>query len=432
METLTSLVRSFVETHPEGAAHALEGLDADEAARVLALLPAKVVGPVVERLTPYAGGAILERLSPEQMLALVEHITPRQAALVLQHLGEERREGALTGLPPDRAGVLRELLLYSAETAGGMMEPQVTSIAIDLTAHEAIALLHRAPRQTLYYLYVTDRDGRLVGILQMRDLLLAQPTDPISSLISHEVVTVPATMDREEVTTLMRQRHFLALPVVDGDGRLLGVVRHDRALDTAQQEAFEDLQKLVGAGGDERALSPVSLVVRKRLPWLYVNLLTAFLASSVVGLFEDTLAAMTALAVLLPIVSGQGGNSGSQTLAIVIRGLALREIVPGSAPRLLLKELGAAIINGVAIALVAAGAVYLWSRSPGISIVIGLAMVVNMAIAGFAGAAIPLALRRLGRDPAQSSSIFLTTVTDTVGFACFLGLATVLMPLLPV
>jgi magnesium transporter len=262
----------------------------------------------------------------------------------------------------------------------------------------------------------------------MRDLLLAEPSAPIATLVSHEVFTVPATMDREEVTTLMRQRGFLALPVVDEDDRLLGVVKYDRALDTAQQEAFEDLQKLVGAGGDERANSPVSVVVRKRLPWLYVNLLTAFLAAAVVGLFESTLAAVTALAVLLPIVSGQAGNSGAQTLAVVIRGLALREILPGSARRVVLKEMLAAFINGVAIAVVTAGAVWLWSRSTGISVVIGLAMVANMILGGVAGACIPLALRRLGRDPAQSSSIFLTTVTDTVGFASFLGLATVLLP----
>jgi magnesium transporter len=428
METLTSLVRSFVESHPEGAAHALEALPSEEAGRVLALLPAKVVGPVVERLTPYAASAILETLTSEQTDALLVEITPRQAALVLQQLDEEKRENALAALPNATAAILRELLRFSVETAGGMMEPQVTSIAIDLTAHEAIQVLHRAPRQTLYYLYVTDRDGKLVGVLQMRDLLLAQPADPVSSLVTHGVFAIPASMDREEVTTLMRQRRFLALPVVDEDGRLLGVVKYDRALDTAQQEAFEDLQKLVGAGGDERALSPVSVVVRKRLPWLVVNLLTAFLASAVVGLFEETLAAMTALAVLLPIVSGQGGNSGSQTLAVMIRGLALREILPGSMRRVVLKEVVAAMINGIAIAVITSGAVFAWSRNLGVSVVIGVAMVANMAVGGLAGASIPLLLRRLGRDPAQSSSIFLTTVTDTVGFASFLGLATALLP----
>jgi magnesium transporter len=187
---------------------------------------------------------------------------------------------------------------------------------------------------------------------------------------------------------------------------------------------------MVGAGADERALSPVSVVVRKRLPWLYVNLLTAFLASSVVGLFEGILAQVTALAVLLPIVSGQGGNSGAQTLAVVMRGIALREILPGSVRKILLKEVCAAALNGVLIGTATAVAVYFWSRNVGIALVIGLAMIVNMTIAGVAGASIPLILKALGRDPAQSSSIFLTTVTDVVGFAAFLGLATLLLPLL--
>jgi magnesium transporter len=229
------------------------------------------------------------------------------------------------------------------------------------------------------------------------------------------------------VATLMRQGRFIALPVVDADGRLLGVIRHEQALATAQQEAFEDLQRLVGAGADERALSPVSVVVRKRLPWLYVNLLTAFVASAVVGLFEHTLARMSALAVLLPIVSGQGGNSGSQTLAVVIRGLALREILPGAVRRVLVKEVMAAAVNGTCVAAITGGAVYMWSGDLRLALVIGLAMIVNMLIAGLAGAAIPLVLRALKRDPAQSSSIFLTTVTDVVGFGAFLGLATALL-----
>jgi magnesium transporter len=241
---------------------------------------------------------------------------------------------------------------------------------------------------------------------------------------------VPASMDREDAANLMRQGRFLAMPVVDAEQRLLGVLKAEHALHAVQQEAFEDLQKLVGAGGDERALSPVPTVIRKRLPWLYVNLVTAFLAAAVVSLFEDILARVTALAVLLPVVSGQGGNSGAQTLAVVIRGIALREILSGSTRRILLKEVLAALFNSVAVALVASGAVFVWSRNAGLAVVIFLAMIVNMVVASLAGATIPLVLKRLGRDPAQSSSIFLTTVTDVVGFASFLGFAVVFAPLL--
>ena len=203
----------------------------------------------------------------------------------------------------------------------------------------------------------------------------------------------------------MRRHRFLALPVVDAEGRLIGVVKHDEALRAGQLEAFEDIQRMVGAGGDEQALSPLSTVVKRRLPWLYVNLLTAFAASAVVGIFEGVIQQITALAFLLPIVSGQGGNTGAQALAVVMRGLALREILPGAEKRVIRKEVFAGLLNGIAIALVTAGAVWVWSKNTFLAIVIGMAMVVNMVIAGFSGAAIPIALRALRRDPSQSSSI---------------------------
>jgi magnesium transporter len=187
---------------------------------------------------------------------------------------------------------------------------------------------------------------------------------------------------------------------------------------------------MVGAGGDERALSPVSTVVKRRLPWLYVNLVTAFAAAAVVGVFEGVIQKVTALAVLLPIVSGQGGNTGAQALAVVMRGLALREILTGSAKRVIVKEAMAGLLNGIAVAVATSAAVWVWSRNVGITLVIGLAMIVNMVVAGLSGAAIPIVLRALNRDPAQSSSIFLTTVTDVVGFAAFLGFAAAFMPLL--
>jgi magnesium transporter len=340
------------------------------------------------------------------------------------------REAALSGLAPDRAKGIQSLLQYPPDTAGGMMNPHITSIRIDLSVAEAIAALRRAPRQTLYYLYVTDRDGKLVGVLNMRELLLASPRDRIEPLVRRDVVTVPAALPRDKVADLIQQRRFVALPVVDSEGYLLGVVKPDEILEALQQEAFADLQKMVGAGEDEKALSPVSVVVAKRLPWLYVNLATAFVAAAVVGLFEGTIEKVTALAVLLPVVAGQGGNTGAQSLAVVMRGIALRELMPGTTRRLVLKEGLGALLNGIAVALGTGIAVFLWDGRIGLMLVITLAMVVNMTAAGLSGAAIPLVLRALGRDPAQSASIFLTTVTDVVGFAAFLGFAVLFMPLL--
>jgi magnesium transporter len=417
------LIRSFAESNPEAAARALESLEVDEAAAVIAELPAAVAGVLLERLAPHAAGAIVGKLEPQTTRELLEHLTPRQAATVLQLLEPELREQLLSHGASETTEKLRRVLKYAPQTAGGIMDFPVTSLPVDLTVQEAIAQIRKAPRESIYYLYVTQRDGRLVGVVNTRDLLLAAPDVTLSSLVRTELTSVQATMDREDVATLMRQKGYLALPVVDDDQHLLGVVRHEQVLETVQQEAFEDLQKMVGAGGDESAMSPVGTVVKRRLPWLLVNLVTAFVASAVVGLFEGLIAQVAALAVLLPIVSGQGGNSGAQTLAVVIRGLALKEILPGRIWPLLRKELLAGFLNGILIAICTSAAVWLWSGNVGLALVIGLAMIVNMTSAGLAGAAIPLALRALGRDPAQSSSIFLTTVTDVVGFASFLGFA---------
>ncbi|MCZ7584563.1 MAG: magnesium transporter [Deltaproteobacteria bacterium] len=422
-KVLAGLVHTFAGLHPESAAQALEKLDVAQAVRVIESLDPAVVGPVLERINPADAGAILDRLGHERAAALLGRIGPKHAASVLQYLDPARRDEALAALDASKAGLLRDLLRYAPETAGGMMELQVVTIPVDLTVEEAIAVLRRAPRQALYYLYVTDRQGKLVGVLNMRDLLLASPGDKISGFVRTGIVSVPAYMDREEVAELMRQHNFLAIPVVDGEGRLVGVLRPDRVVSAAQQEAFEDMQRMVGAGGDERATSPVGAAVRKRLPWLLVNLLTAFLAAAVVGLFEGIIAKVTALAVLLPIVAGQSGNAGAQALAVVMRGLALREILPDTMRRVVFKEFAAGVLNGVIVAAVTGVAVLAWDGRPMLALVIGLAMILSMAAAGAAGAAIPIVLRRLGRDPAQSSSIFLTTVTDIVGFATFLGFA---------
>jgi len=430
MKMLESLVRTFVEGHPQDAAIAVDQMAATEAVKILEKLPSRLNGLLMERLTPQNACAILELLEPSRAQELLAGMSPRHASLVLNCLASGKREEALAGLPSSRSRELRELMNYPHETAGGMMEPRVVSILVDLNVQSAIGVLRKAPRLSLFYLYVTDRNGKLVGVLNMRNLLLASPRDTIESLMSRDIMSIPASTDRREVLMLMRRHRFLALPVVDAEGRLIGVIKHDEALRAGRLEVFEDLQKMVGAGGDERALSPVFTVVKRRLPWLYVNLATAFAAAAVVGIFEGVIQKVTALAVLLPIVSGQGGNTGAQALAVVMRGLALREIVSGAAKRVMVKEIIAGLLNGVAIAVVTSAVVWIWSRNVGITLVIGLAMIVNMAAAGLSGAAIPICLKALNRDPAQSSSIFLTTVTDVVGFASFLGFAAILMSLL--
>lgn len=430
MKPLESLLHSFVELHPEDAARSIESLNADEAGRLFQTLPEPVAIRLAERLNPHVVAPIFERLEPDHALRLLSELAPRPASAIVHHLEDSVRETMLLQLPENTAKQLRELFAYPAETAGAMMEPRVVSFPIDLTVEQATAAIRKARRDALHYLYVTKRDGSLAGVLNMRDLLLGEPEAKIEPMVHRNVLTIPDTMPSDEVVVLMRDRKFLALPVVDLDGRLIGVVKHNEALETGQLEAFEDLQKMVGVGGDERALSPVSTVVKRRLPWLIVNLVTAFMAASVVAVFEDTIAKIAALAVLLPIVSGQGGNSGAQSLAIVMRGLALREILSGTRKQVVIKEVTAGLFNGIAVAVVTAFAVYCWKWNVGLALVILLAMIVNMVAASLAGAVIPMLLKALGRDPAQSASIFLTTVTDIVGFASFLGFAVLFMEML--
>lgn len=320
--------------------------------------------------------------------------------------------------------------LYPHDTAGGMMSAEAASLTKEVTVGEAIRKIRSlGKRQPLYYVYVTERNGRLLGVLAMRDLILADPQTPIESVMK-EVVSVATGVDREEVVKLAAERRYLAIPVVDSERRLLGIIQSSDLIEAAAEEATEDLQKMFGAGGDEGVFSPVRFSMKKRLPWLHVNLATAFLAAAVVALFENTIARITALAVFLPVVAGQGGNTGAQTLAVVIRGLALGEIEKGSALRVLAKEAWLGIVNGLVVGLVTAGVAYLWEGNPYFGLVIGLAMLVNMAVACIAGAGIPIAMQGLGWDPAQSSSIILTTVTDVLGFFSFLGLATLFQHLL--
>jgi len=247
----------------------------------------------------------------------------------------------------------------------------------------------------------------------------------LKDLVRGGLVAVSVHATRHEVVDALNEKRVATLPVVDNEYRLVGLIRYRALVAAAEAEATMTLQTMVGVSKEERALSKVSFAIHQRLPWLEINLATAFLAAFVVGLFQDTIARYTALAVLMPVVAGQTGNSGMQALAVTMRGLALREFRLSQWPRILTKELGVGLLNGFAVALTTTFGVVLWSRSLGLAVVIGLAMLMAMTLAGMAGAAVPLILKGLRQDPAQSSSIVLTTVTDVTGFLTFLGLATI-------
>ncbi len=427
---LGALNQAFLRGYPGEVARALEALPVGEAVAFLEQQPPGEAASAVERLTLDQGELVLAALRDDFAASVVARIDPARAAALLARQDEPTRERRLAQLTPAAAREIRDLIHYPAESAGSLMDPRVRLFRPESTAREVLDRLRAAPERRLQVVYVVDEEGRLTGALPLQDVALADPETRLDALMRGLPASVQATAGRQQVIDEFETRHVPSLPVVDADERMLGVIRHAALVEAAQEEASVDLQTMVGASRDERALSPSFFAVRRRLPWLQVNLLTAFLASSVVGLFEDTIARFTALAVLLPIVAGQSGNTGAQALAVTMRGLALREVRARHWLRVAAKETSAAAINGLAIALTSCLGVWWWSGSPGLVLVIGLSMLLSMTLAGLSGALIPMALTAARQDPAQASSILLTTVTDVVGFLSFLGIATALAGLL--
>jgi magnesium transporter len=424
------LHRDLFENHPADAAQLLERLAPAQIAETLSHQSTAVAIPIWLRLSPDIAARTLNALPEEQAVAVIRQMEPNRAASVLALLDAEQRERYLGLLPEANAQELRGILSYPPDSAGALMDTRVLLLRPESTVREALARIRSLRRRRVRVLFVVDPEHRLQGTVDIQDLATATSTTRLGDLQRPVQAAVNAMATREEVVELLDRYRLTDLPVLDIDGRLIGAVRYANLVAAAEDEASVALQTMVGASKEERALSKVSFAVRKRLPWLQINLATAFLAASVVGLFESTIAKYTALAVLLPVVAGQSGNTGAQALAVTMRGLALREIRARQWPRVVTKEMFAGFWNGVAVAATTSVGVWLWSGSSGLALVIGTSMVLSMVIAGIAGAAIPILLTVLGQDPAQSSSIVLTTITDVAGFFSFLGIATALSGLL--
>ena len=421
-----ALAEGFVRNHPAEVARLAELWD-----------PASLVGvfddnepderiSVLEHLTPSAAATVAEGLEAERASRLLRQMDPAHVAIILARLSDARRDQILSTYPSGDATEVRELLSYPADTAGRLMDVHVATFRQGARAGEVLARVRERGTGQERSIVIVDDNGRLTGVTTIADLALADPQALVRDLAQAAQGRIQALTPREDVVEELSRTKATSLPVVDADGHVVGIIRHDALVRAVHEEASVDMQTMVGASAEERALSPVAFAVRKRLPWLQVNLLTAFLAAAIVGIFEDTIAQFTALAVLLPVVAGQSGNTGAQALAVTMRGLSLREIRLRHWWQMAVKEATVGLVNGVGVAVTTSIAVFLWSRSVGLAAVIGSSMVLSMACAGLAGAAVPLALVAVRQDPAQSSSIILTTVTDVVGFFSFLGLATLL------
>ncbi len=418
------LAEAALRQYPGEAAIALERLRAGEVAGFLERQDATLAADVLRRLRGDLATEVIEGLKEPAASRILSALEPALAAALMARLGEQARRARLATLEPALATELTELLTYPPGVAGGIMDPRVTTFRPDTSAREALARIRALRNKTIHDVFLVDDQGRLAGSVGIQDLALAEAGTRLDDLAEPAPPRVQALAPQDELVAIAGDRRLTSLPVVDVADRLLGVIRYADLLSATQSDASADLQTMVGVSKEERALSSAWFAVRKRLPWLQINLATAFLAAAVVGLFEGTIARFTALAVLLPVVAGQSGNTGAQALAVTMRGLVLREIRVRHWFRVGRKELAVGAINGVAVALVTALAVYLWSHSIGMAAVIGVAMICSMVIAGVAGASVPMALVLLRQDPAAASSIVLTTVTDVMGFLTFLGFAT--------
>ncbi|GIW48088.1 MAG: magnesium transporter MgtE [Deltaproteobacteria bacterium] len=426
------LVNKFFEYDPEVAAHILETMDEEEAVEILKALPPSLSAQIFRYLEVHYAAKLLKEAPPDTFKEIVSRLEPQNGAAIFRNIPDDIRKKLLEHLPEKTRRQIRELLIYPRDSVGSIMSTDFLALHTDIKVKDAIEKIRSMAhtKSPASYVYIIDSDNHLVGVLNMRDLLLADENATLESVMIKDVFSLNAFTDREEAANEVARRRFFAAPVVDNENHLLGIVKADQLINQIQDEATEDIQKMFGAGGDERISSPISFSLKKRLPWLHINLATAFLAASVVNLFEDIIAKITVLAVFLPIVAGQGGNAGSQSLAVVMRGLIMREISTKEIKRLVFRETKIGILNGVATGTVTALISWLWKGNAILGLVIGLAMVVNLAIAGLAGALIPVSMKAIGLDPAQSSSIILTTITDVVGFFAFLGLAVMFQGLL--
>lgn len=426
----TRLIAQFLQMYPGEAAREIESFDAAEGARVLSGESTQNAATLLRYIQPDHAARILQVASIEASARLISALDPALAANLLARVSDDTRARLLGALPVGLSKEIQGILTFPPGTAGNLMDARVALFSRESTVGTALQRVRELRDRRISDLVLTNDEGEFDGVVRLQDIVSAEPDQPLAELKSPRALFVQPMTPREDVVDLLSKHKLSSLPVVDLQNRVVGIIRQAGLVEAAQQDAITDLQQMVGGSSEERALSSPWVGVRSRLPWLNINLVTAFLAASVVGLFESTIARFTAVAVLLPVVAGQSGNTGAQALAVTMRGLALREIRVSHGLRVLMRELFIGAVNGIAIAVVTSLGVYLWSRNLGLCLVMFIAMIVSMVAASAAGAMIPIVLVKLNRDPATASSIILTTVTDIVGFFTFLGLATLLAGML--
>jgi magnesium transporter len=421
-----SLRALVAELHEADLGDLIEALEHDLRPRLIELLGSDFDFSALNEVDDTVREDILEELPPETVAEGVRELESDDAIELLEDLPEESQEEILERIPASERASIEQGLLYPENSAGRRMQTDFIAVPPDWTVGQTIDYMRETADlpDRFYELYAVDEGRRLRGAVALDALLRARRPVPIADLMDEERRRVLATEDQEEVARLFGKYNLVAAPVVDADDKLVGVITVDDVVDVIEEEAEEDIKALGGVAGDEELSDTVWTIAKSRFNWLLVNLATAFLASSVLGLFEGQLEKMVALAVLAPIVASQGGNAATQTMTVAVRALATRELRPSNAWRVIGRELMVGVVNGLAFAVITGVAAAVWFKMPDLGIVIGLAMVCNLIAAALGGILVPIVIERVRADPAVASGVFVTTITDVVGFLSFLGIAT--------
>ncbi len=408
---------------------------------VFNLLDEEIQDFFVKQMDVDATADLFDRLTDADTLEAAENLSTKRLADVLDEMQPDEAADLLGDLPPEQAEQALEemeeseeilpLLAYPDESAGGRMTTEFIAMQASTKVSQALEFLrHVSPdHEVPYYIFIVNKTNKLLGVLGLRELVVASPSTMIDEIMDAEVVHVEASLDQEEVANVMARFELSAIPVVDESEKMLGVITHDDVLDVLSEEATEDIYRLASVSSTElEPESPVRAHIRGRLPWLYLNTLTALFAAWVISNYEDIIAKVAMLAIFLSVVGGLGGNSSSQTVALMVRALALGKTSPRKIWNVLRRELAVGALQGLAVGGIVALGVWLWRGNPYMGLVVGLAIFANLIIAGLVGAFIPLALEKLGQDPALASTVLVTTITDSLGFLIFLTLAGYYLP----
>ncbi len=423
-------IRNLIHSlYPAETAFILEALDLPQRKRIWKVIPPSVMGEILVKVNADVGQNLLQMTDRRDLIKATENLESDDMVDLLHVLPEPLLSEVMDSMGVHERNRLESVLAYDDHTAGGLMSLDVLTIRADVSLDVVMRYLRKrnAMPSSTDSLIVVDRADRVLGVLSLSDLLTNNPETKVTDAMDAKVTGIPYQMQAADVAMLFEQREILSAPVVTEKGRLLGRVTIDDVVGIIREKADHTIMSMAGLDEEQDMFAPVLTSAKRRAVWLGVNLVTAFLASWVIGLFEATLQQIVALAVLMPIVASMGGIAGSQTLTLVVRGLALRQVSAANATQLLIKELSVGVINGILWAVVVAILASLWFQSINLGLLLGAAMVINLVCAALAGASIPLVLDKMGIDPALAGGVLLTTVTDCVGFLAFLGLATMFL-----